>query len=74
MPPAFTPAAILEVARHDKKNRQGRIAYALPRRIGAMAGVKGDYAVQADDALVMEVLQDLRRVRVRPRTLIAAEV
>ena len=74
VPPAFTPAAILEVARHDKKNRQGRIAYALPRRIGAMAGVKGDYAVQADDALVMEVLQDLRRVRVRPRTLIAAEV
>lgn len=74
VPPAFTPAAILEVARHDKKNRQGRIAYALPGRIGAMAGVKGDYAVHADDALVMEVLQDLRRVRVQPRTLIAAEV
>jgi len=74
VPPAFSPSAILEVARHDKKNRQGRIAYALPGRIGAMAGVKGDYAVQADDELVMEVLQDLRRVRVRPRTLIAAEV
>ncbi|HEV8701427.1 MAG TPA: 3-dehydroquinate synthase [Candidatus Polarisedimenticolia bacterium] len=73
IPPAFSPAALLEVARHDKKNRQGRIAYALPGRIGSMTSVRGDYAVQVDDALVMEILTDLRRVRSRPRPLIAAE-
>ncbi len=74
VPPAFSPSAIIEVARHDKKNRQGRIAYALPGRIGAMASVKGEYAVQVDDPLVLEVLQDLIRVRARPRPLIAAEI
>ena len=74
IPPAFSPAALLEVARHDKKNRQGRIAYALPARIGSMTTVRGDYAVQVDDALVMEVLMDLRRVRSRPRSLVAAEI
>jgi 3-dehydroquinate synthase len=72
VPPAFTPSAILDVARHDKKNRQGRIAYALPIRVGAMADEKGEYAVPVDDAVVLEVLQDLRRGRARPRTFLAA--
>ena len=67
VPPAFTPAAILQVARHDKKNRQGRIAYALPIRIGAMTSEKGEYAVQVNDTLVTEVLQDMRRLRPTPR-------
>jgi 3-dehydroquinate synthase len=74
VPPAFTPAAILQVARHDKKNRQGRIAYALPTRIGAMASEGGDYAVPVNDTLVTEILQDMRRLRPRPRSLMAAEV
>ena len=74
VPPAFTPAAILEVARHDKKNRHGRISYALPIRIGAMASEGGDYAVVVSDTLVNEVLQDMRRPRGKPRGLIAAEI
>ncbi len=74
VPPGFAPAAILEVARHDKKNRLGRIAYALPIRLGAMAIEGGEYAVMVDDALVTEVLQDMRRLRPKPRTLIAAEI
>ena len=74
VPPAFTPAAILQVARRDKKNRLGRIVYALPIRIGAMASERGDYAITADDVLVTEILQDLRRLRPRPRGLIAAEI
>jgi len=74
VPAAFTPAAILEVARHDKKNRLGRIAYALPVRLGAMASEKGEYAVMVDDALVTEVLQEMRRLQPKPRALIAAEV
>ena len=74
VPPAFTPGAILQVARHDKKNRQGRIAYALPTRIGGMASEGGDYAVPVNDTLVTEILQDMRRLRPRPRSLMAAEV
>ena len=74
VPPALTPAAILEVARHDKKNRQGRIAYALPIRIGGMASEGGDYAVPANDTLVTEILQDMRRLRPRQRSLMAAEL
>jgi len=74
VPPAFTPAAILQVARHDKKNRQGRNAYALPIRIGGMAREGGDYAVPANDALVTEILQDMRRLRPRQRSLMAAEL
>jgi len=74
VPPAFTPGAILQVARHDKKNRQGRIAYALPTRIGGMASEGGDYAVPVNDTLVTEILQDMRRLRPRRRSLMAAEV
>ena len=74
VPPAFTPGAILQVARHDKKNRQGRIAYALPTRIGGMASEGGDYAVPVNDTLVTEILHDMRRLRPRPRSLMAAEV
>lgn len=72
IPPAFPPAEILQVARHDKKNRQGRIAYSLPARIGSMTSVRGDYAVHVEDGLVTEVLMDLKRARARPRSLAAA--
>ena len=72
IPAAFTPARILEVARHDKKNRQGRIAYSLPATIGRMSSVRGDYAVQVDDGLVAEVLQEVRRPRAKARSLLAS--
>jgi len=60
LPRRHTPAAILEVARRDKKARSGRIAYALPTRLGAMAQVGGDYVVPLDDDLVRRVLQSPR--------------
>ena len=37
-----------------------------------MASDGGDYGVTADDLLVGEILQDLRRAPARPRGLIAA--
>jgi 3-dehydroquinate synthase len=74
IPQPLTPAAILEVARHDKKNRLGRIAYALPTRIGAMATERGHYTVLVDDDLVAEILRDMRRLRPPARNLIAAEL
>lgn len=55
-PPRLAPRALLEVARRDKKARQGRLAFALPARLGAMAQVAGSYRIAVDDALVATVL------------------
>jgi 3-dehydroquinate synthetase len=59
--PAAVPStlgadAILAATRRDKKARGGAVAYALPSRIGAMAGEDRGWAIDVDDALVREVL------------------
>ncbi|MEW6776664.1 MAG: hypothetical protein AB1405_10250, partial [Bdellovibrionota bacterium] len=47
------PRAILKAALSDKKNRGGKIRYALPSRIGAMARSKnGGWTLEAPAALV----------------------
>ncbi len=61
IPPSIEPRAILEVARRDKKACLGKIAYALPARIGAMANIGGDYGIPVEDDLATEVLQELRQ-------------
>ena len=55
-PPAMRADDILAATRLDKKARSGVVEYALPRRIGAMAGEGGRWAVPVEDALVREVL------------------
>jgi 3-dehydroquinate synthetase len=57
IPARFTPAAILQVARRDKKARLGRIAYALPVRLGAMAHEGAEYGLAVPDALVSRTLR-----------------
>ena len=47
---------ILAATRLDKKARLGTVEYALPRRVGAMAGELSGWAVTVDDGLVREVL------------------
>ena len=47
---------VISVTRHDKKARGGVTEYALPRRIGAMAGERSGWAVPVSDDLVREVL------------------
>jgi 3-dehydroquinate synthase len=49
---------ILRATRADKKARAGAVEYALPTRIGAMAGADRGWAMPVDDALVMSVLQE----------------
>lgn len=44
----------------DKKVRSGRVEYALPVRIGAMAGAEHGWSVPADDSVVREVVAALR--------------
>ena len=47
---------IFAVMRGDKKARAGTIEYAIPSRIGAMAGSDASYGVQLRDELVREAL------------------
>lgn len=55
-PTAISGEKILESMRADKKARGGRIEYALPSRIGAMAGKETGWAVPVDEDIVREVL------------------
>ncbi len=59
LPARLRPKDILEVAHRDKKTRQGRVTYALPVRIGAMANIAGEYGIPVEDGLTAEVLATL---------------
>ena len=49
-------AAILAATRSDKKARGGAVEYALPSRIGEMAGAASQWSVKVQDSAVMDVL------------------
>jgi 3-dehydroquinate synthase len=55
-PASLRAEAVLEATRHDKKARAGAVAYALPAKIGAMAGAERGWAIEVGDTLVREVL------------------
>jgi 3-dehydroquinate synthase len=48
---------ILAATRSDKKARGGEVEYALPSRIGAMAGADRGYGIRVPDDIVREVLE-----------------
>jgi 3-dehydroquinate synthase len=54
--PAIPIDTILGYTRSDKKARGGRVEYALPKRIGEMAGEEHGWTVPVDDSVVREVL------------------
>jgi 3-dehydroquinate synthase len=55
-PANIEPKHILEATRGDKKARAGAVEYALPERIGAMAGAAVGWAMPVPDDVVEEVL------------------
>ena len=55
-PPDVAVDALLGFTRVDKKARRGRVEYALPARIGAMAGEREGWTVAVDDDTVRAVL------------------
>ena len=55
-PPSLDSAVIMAATVSDKKSRAGAAEYAVPSRIGTMAGVESGYAVRLPDALLLEVL------------------
>ncbi|MEO8909612.1 MAG: 3-dehydroquinate synthase [Gemmatimonadaceae bacterium] len=56
LPPGFRGDAVIEAMRSDKKGRSGRLAFALPLRIGAMAGEDTGWTVSVGDDQLREVL------------------
>lgn len=55
-PDSISVDAVLDAARGDKKVRAGRVEYALPLRIGAMAAGDRGWSLPVSDAVVREVL------------------
>jgi 3-dehydroquinate synthase len=56
LPPECGLEAVIEAMRSDKKGRSGKTMFALPLRIGAMAGADTGWTVSVDDAQLREVL------------------
>ncbi|HEX6574827.1 MAG TPA: 3-dehydroquinate synthase [Gemmatimonadaceae bacterium] len=56
MPDDMPADRILEVMQSDKKARAGSVLYALPRRIGEMAGADAGWTVSVAESIVREVL------------------
>lgn len=48
---------VMQIARTDKKKRSGGIEYALPEKVGRMAGRDSGWTLPLPDALVQEALQ-----------------
>jgi 3-dehydroquinate synthase len=55
-PASLSARTVLEATRHDKKARAGAVGYALPAKIGSMAGAERQWAIEVGDPLVLEVL------------------
>jgi 3-dehydroquinate synthase len=56
LPPGFEADAVIEAMRSDKKGRSGKTRFALPLRIGAMAGEETGWTVSVSDDQLREVL------------------
>jgi 3-dehydroquinate synthase len=56
LPPDFDRDEVVEAMRSDKKGRLGKTRFALPLRIGAMAGADSGWTVSVGDDQLREVL------------------
>jgi 3-dehydroquinate synthase len=54
--PSMSVDLLLEFMRIDKKARRGHVEYALPKRIGEMAGADSGWAIRVEDSEVRAVL------------------
>ena len=54
--PKVTAKRLVALTKIDKKARGGRVEYALPERIGRMAGANRGWAIPLEDTVVLEAL------------------
>jgi 3-dehydroquinate synthase len=55
--PSIDVESLIQFTHADKKARGGKVEYALPKRIGEMAGEDSDWGIPVDDAVVGEALR-----------------
>ena len=60
VPVSMPTAHILDATRTDKKSRGGKVEYALPAKIGAMAGAETGYGIAISDAIVTASIDETR--------------
>jgi 3-dehydroquinate synthase len=60
VPAAMASDAILEATRSDKKAREGVVEYALPAKLGVMAGADRGFGMPVSDAMVRAALDNSR--------------
>ncbi|MGZ3466845.1 MAG: 3-dehydroquinate synthase [Gemmatimonadaceae bacterium] len=56
LPAGFLAGEVIEAMKSDKKGASGKMRFALPLRVGAMAGAKTGWSVQVGDDQLREVL------------------
>jgi 3-dehydroquinate synthetase len=56
LPTGFAPDEVIEAMRSDKKGVSGKTRFALPLRVGAMAGAETGWTVPVTDDQLREVL------------------
>jgi 3-dehydroquinate synthase len=56
MPPSLAADRLIALTRHDKKTRRDRVEYALPKRIGQMAGEDTEWGIAVADADALAAL------------------
>jgi 3-dehydroquinate synthase len=57
LPTSFQVEEVIEAMKSDKKGVSGKTRFALPLRVGAMAGAKTGWSVQVGDGQLREVLR-----------------
>ncbi len=55
-PSEIDPQRVLQAMRSDKKARRGEAEFALPKRVGTMAGSETDWSLRIDEDAVLAVL------------------
>jgi 3-dehydroquinate synthase len=62
IPQSMTAAALLAATRNDKKARGGLVEYALPAKLGTMAGADRGYAIPVADSVVLQAIGESRAI------------
>jgi 3-dehydroquinate synthase len=59
IPAGVTPDRVLQLMQSDKKRRRGVLEYALPKRVGEMAGEASAWGIPVSDPATLEILRSM---------------
>jgi 3-dehydroquinate synthase len=59
IPADLAPERVIALMQSDKKRRRGLLEYALPARLGEMAGASSSWGIAVEDSAVLEILRTL---------------